>query len=50
LRIISNGARWSELRRELMMNNKVLRDILVNLKNAMLISEDYAYYTYLILY
>jgi AAA+ ATPase superfamily predicted ATPase len=44
LRMISLGARWSELKKEFMVNNKVLRDILMNLKNAMLIAEDDGYY------
>jgi len=44
LRILSMEARWSELKSELMINNKILRDILRNLKNAMLISEDNGYY------
>jgi len=44
LRVISIGARWSEIKDELIVNNKVLRDILMNLKNAMLIAEDDGYY------
>ena len=44
LRVISIGARWSEIKNELIVNNKVLRDILMNLKNAMLIAEDDGYY------
>ena len=44
LRIISIGARWGELKKELMVNNKVLRDILMNLKNALLITDDDGYY------
>jgi AAA+ ATPase superfamily predicted ATPase len=44
LKVISIGARWSEIKNELMINNKVLRDILMNLKNAMLIAEDEGYY------
>ena len=44
LRILSTGARWSELKNELMVNNKILRDILGSLRNAMLISEDNGYY------
>jgi hypothetical protein len=44
LKVISIGARWSEIKNELMVNSKVLRDILMNLKNAMLIAEDDEYY------
>jgi AAA+ ATPase superfamily predicted ATPase len=44
LRVISIGARWSEIKNELRVNSKVLRDILLNLKNAMLIAEDDGYY------
>lgn len=44
LRVLSIGARWSELKGELMVNSKVLRDILRNLMNAMFISEDNNYY------
>jgi len=43
LRILSMEARY-ELKSKLMINNKILRDILRNLKNAMLISEDNGYY------
>ncbi|MEM2541149.1 MAG: ATP-binding protein [Candidatus Methanomethylicia archaeon] len=44
LRILSIGARWSELKSELMVNSKILWDMLRSLRSAMLISEDNGYY------
>ena len=44
LRTIRSGARWSEIKRELDINNKILNDILKNLKSAMIIEEDNGYY------
>lgn len=44
LRTIRSGARWSEIKRELGINSKVLNDILKNLKSAMMIEESEGYY------
>ena len=44
LRTIRSGARWSEIKRELDINSKILNDILKNLKSAMIIEEDNGYY------
>ncbi len=35
LRIVRTGARWSDIKRELNINSKVLNDILKNLTSAM---------------
>ncbi len=44
LRTVRTGARWSEIKRELNINSKVLNDILKNLTSAMIVEEDEGYY------
>ncbi|MEM2179869.1 MAG: ATP-binding protein [Nitrososphaeria archaeon] len=44
LRTVRNGARWSEIKRELNVNSKVLNDILKNLTSAMIVDENKGYY------
>lgn len=45
LRMASRGARWSEMKRELGVNSKVLRDALRNLVDAMMVEGRNGYYT-----
>ncbi len=44
LRIVRTGARWSEIKRELDINSKVLNDILKNLTSAMIVEGNEGYY------
>jgi len=44
LRMVSTGARWSEIKNNLNVNSKVLNDILSNLSSAMIIEEKEGYY------
>jgi len=44
LRMVSTGARWSEIKNNLNVNSKVLNDILSNLSSAMIIEEEEGYY------
>lgn len=44
LRMAVVGARWSEIRKEVEVNNKVLRDILHSLTAVMLLEEKAGYY------
>ncbi|GBC70916.1 hypothetical protein HRbin02_00689 [Candidatus Calditenuaceae archaeon HR02] len=44
LRIVRAGARWSEIKRDLNINSKVLNDILKNLTSAMIVEGKEGYY------
>ncbi|MEM3833384.1 MAG: ATP-binding protein [Thermoprotei archaeon] len=44
LRIVRTGARWSEIKRELDINSKVLNGILKNLTSAMIVEGNEGYY------
>jgi len=44
LRLTRNGARWSEIKRELNVNSKVLSDVLKSLTLAMIVEEEDGYY------
>ncbi len=44
LRVCSHGARWTELKRELKINSKVLSFILDSLKSVDLVEEEEGYY------
>ncbi len=44
LRMLSKGANWSEMKRELDVNSKVLRDVLRTLTGALLVEQRNGYY------
>ncbi len=44
LRLARNGARWSEIKRELNVNSEVLSDVLKSLTLAMIVEEEDGYY------
>ncbi|MEM1557718.1 MAG: hypothetical protein QXG12_03910, partial [Thermoproteota archaeon] len=44
LRIVSNGARWSDVKRTLGVNSKVVKIVLETLSSAMIVESEEGYY------